>query len=110
MAWKVLAMGLPARERRKLHQIEEGLRRDDPGLDTLLAGRPPPPRRTPRAPAVWVLAAYLVPPALVLAGLLLHAAWLVLGGVVLCPFIPVISWLLIRRHLIHREPGHRRGP
>lgn len=105
------AMRLRARERRKLHQIEEGLRRDDPGLDALLTGRPPPPRRrTPRAPAIWVLAAYLVPPALVLAGLLLHAAGLVLGGVVLCPFIPVITWLVIRRHLIHREPSHRRKP
>jgi len=53
---------------------------------------------------------YLVPPALFLAGLLLHATWLVLGGVVLCPFIPVLSWLLIRRHLVHGVPSHRRKP
>ena len=103
-------MRLHATERRKLRQIEAGLRQDDPGLDTLLAGRPPPRRAAPRAPAAWVLAVYLVPPALVLAGLLLHATWLVLGGVVLCPFIPVVTWLLVRRHLIHREPSHRREP
>ena len=101
------AMRLHAEKRRKLHQIEEDPRKDDPSLDTLLAGRPPPRRQAPRAPAAWVLAAYLVPPALALAGLLLHATWLVPGGVVLCPFIPVITWLLIR-HLIHKEPSHGR--
>ncbi|HYX61731.1 MAG TPA: DUF3040 domain-containing protein, partial [Streptosporangiaceae bacterium] len=73
-------MRLHAKERRKLHQIEEDPRKDDPSLETLLAGRPPPRRRTYRAPAVRVLAGYLVPPALVLAGLLLNATWLVLGG------------------------------
>jgi DUF3040 family protein len=104
------AMRLHAREQWKLHQIEDDLRRDDPGLDTLLAGRPPPCRRAARAPAVWVMAPYLVPPALFLTGLLLHATWLVLGGVVLCPFIPVLTWLLIRRHLVHGEPSHCRKP
>jgi len=104
------AMRLHAKERRKLHQIEEDLRKDDPGLDTLLAGRPLPRRRAARAPAVWVMAPYLVPPVLFLAGLLLHATWLVLGGVVLCPFIPVLTWLLIRRHLVHGVPSHRRKP
>jgi Protein of unknown function (DUF3040) len=104
------AMRLHAKERPKLHQIEEDLRKDDPGLDTLLAGRPPPRRRVARAPAVWVRAPYLVPPALFLTGLLLHATWLVLGGVVLCPFIPVLTWLLIRRHLVHGVPSHRRKP
>jgi len=44
------AMRLHAKERRKLHQIEEDLRKDDPGLDTLLAGRPLPRRRAARAP------------------------------------------------------------
>jgi len=107
---EVLAMRLHATERRKLRQIEAGLRQDDPGLDTLLAGRPPPRRAAPRVPAAWVLAVYLLPPALALAGLLLHATWLVLGGVVLCPFIPVVTWQLVRRHLIHREPSHRREP
>jgi hypothetical protein len=106
---EILAMRLHATERRKLHQIEAGLRKDDPGLDTLLAGRPPR-RRAARAPAVWVMAPYLVPPALFVAGLLLHATWLVLGGVVLCPFIPVLTWLLIRRHLVHGVPSHRREP
>ena len=33
------AMRLHARERRKLHQIEDDLRKDDPGLDKLLADR-----------------------------------------------------------------------
>jgi hypothetical protein len=44
------AMRLHAKERRKLHQIEEDPRKDDPSLDTLLAGRPPPAgaRPTPR--------------------------------------------------------------
>jgi hypothetical protein len=107
---EILAMRLHATERRKLHQIEAGLRKDDPGLDTLLAGRPPPRRRAARALAVWVMAPYLVPPALFLTGLLLHATWLVLGGVVLCPFIPVLTWLLIRRHLVHGVPSHRRTP
>ena len=37
-------MGLHARERRKLRQLEEALRKEDPGLDTLLAGLPPPGR------------------------------------------------------------------
>jgi hypothetical protein len=98
------------RQTRKLRQIEEDLRRDDPGLDTLLAGRPPSRRRLARAPAVRVVAVYLVPPALVLAGLLLHATWLVVAGVAVCPFVPVIAWLLIRRRLVHRVPGHRREP
>jgi hypothetical protein len=104
------AMRLHAKERRKLRQIEEDLRQDAPGLDALLSGRPSPRRRAPRTPAVWALAPYLVPPALVLAGLLLHATWLVLGGVVPCPFIPVLIWLLIRRHLVHGVPSHRRKP
>ena len=104
------AMRLHARERWKLHQIEDDLRRDDPGLDTLLAGRPPPRRRASRAPAVWMMAPYLLPPALFLTGLLLPATWLVLGGVVLCPFIPVLTWLLIRRHLTHGVPSHRHEP
>ena len=107
---EILAMMLRATERQKLHQIEAGLRKDDPGLDTLLVGPPPPRRRAARAPAVWVMAPYLVPPALFVAGLLLHATWLVLGGAVVCPFIPVLTRLLIRRHLIHRVPSHRRGP
>jgi hypothetical protein len=106
----VLTMRLRARERRKLRAIEEDLRRDDPGLDTLLAGRAPPRRQAPRAPAVWVLAVYVVPPALAVAGLLPHVTWLVLGGVVLCPLIPGITRLLIRPHLIHRELSHRRKP
>ena len=104
------AMRLHAKERRKLHQIEEDPRKDDPSLDTLLAGRPPPRRRAAHAPAVWVMAPYLVPPALFLTGLLLHATWLVLGGVILCLFIPVLTRLLIRRRLVRGVPGHRRGP
>jgi hypothetical protein len=104
------AMGLDARERLKLRRIEEGLRADDPGLDALLAGGPPQRRPALRPPAAGVLAVYLVPPALVLAGLVLHATWLVLGGVAACPFVPVLSWLLIRRRLVRGAPCHRRGP
>ena len=113
---EVLAMRLHARERWKLRQIEEALRKDDPGLDALLAGRPPPrqQRRSPRARAVWWLAAYLVPLALVLAGviagLLLHATWLVVAGAISCLFIPVMTWLLIRRHVIRGGPSHCRKP
>src|SRR5690348_8292680 len=94
---EVLAMGLPARERRKLRRIEEGLRRDDPGLDALLAGR----RRPALAPAAWVLAAYLVPAVLVGAGVFGHVTWLVVAGVGVgvCPLVPVMAWLLIRRRL-----------
>jgi hypothetical protein len=57
-----------------------------------------------------VLVVYLVPAVLVLAGLVPHATRLVLGGVVACPFVPVLSWLLIRRRLVRGVPGHRRGP
>jgi hypothetical protein len=93
-------MGLHATERSKLRRIEEGLRGDDPGLDALLAGGPP--RRGPalRLPAAAVLAGYLVPPALILAGLVLHVTWLVMAGVAVCPFAPVIAWLVIRRHFV----------
>ncbi len=91
-------MGLHARERRKLHQIEEGLRKDDPALDVLLAGRPSPRWLVPGSWRFWaLLTGYLVPPALVSAGLLLHAATLVLAGAALFPLAPVITWLLIRR-------------
>ena len=103
-------MGLHARERRRLRQIEEGLRKDDPALDGLLAGRPPPRRPAPGTRRAWALLTYLVPPVLVSAGLLLHAAWLVLAGAALCPLVPVITWLLIRRHLIHRGLSHHREP
>ena len=104
------AMRLHAKGRRKLHQIEEDPRKDDPSLDTLLAGRPPPRRGAAHAPAVWVMAPYLVPPALFLTGLLLHATWLVLGGVVLCPFIPVGTWLLIQWHSVKEGRSHCREP
>lgn len=103
-------MRLHAKERRKLHQIEEDPRKDDPSLDTLLASRPPPRRGAAHAPAVWVMAPYLVPPALFLTGLLLHATWLVLGGVILCLFIPVLTRLPIGRHLVHGVASHRRKP
>ena len=104
------AMRLHTKERRKLHQIEEDLRKDDPGLDTLLARRPPPRRCAPRAPAVWVMAPYLVAPALFLAGLVLHVTWLVVAGVAVCPFVPVIAWLLIRRHFVRGWTRRSREP
>jgi Protein of unknown function (DUF3040) len=111
-------MGLPAAERLMLRRIEEALRRDDPGLDAFLAGgRPPgrtpgrtPGRRASRARAVWVLAGYLVPPVVVLAGLVLHAAWLVAAGAAACPCIPVLAWLLIRRRPARGRAGHAGGP
>jgi hypothetical protein len=103
-------MGLPAAERLKLRRIEEGLRRDDPGLDALLAGGRLPGRRAPAARAGWVLAGYLVAPALVLAGLVLHAAWLVAAGVAACPCIPVLAWLLIRRRSAPGRAGHPGEP
>ena len=99
-------MGLHPTERSKLRKIEEGLRADDPGLDALLAGGPPALR--PRA--AGVLAGYLVPPALVLAGLLLHVTWLVVAGVAVCPFAPVIAWLVIRRHLVRGWTRRSREP
>ena len=104
-------MGLAARERRKLRRIEEGLRRDDPGLDTLLAGGPRSRRRVPGAWAVWVLAGYLVPAVLVGAGVFGHVTWLVVAGVGVCPLVPVMAWLVIRRHLAGGGvPGRRREP
>lgn len=109
-------MGLHVRERRKLRQIEESLRRDDPGLDALLAGRSPPGQPAPpgrpvfRAPSAGVLVsvAYVVTPALLIAGLVLGTTSLMVAGAILCPLIPVIAWLLIRRHSILRGPGHCR--
>ncbi len=103
-------MGLHATERLKLRQIEEGLRADDPGLNALLAGGPP--RRGPalRPPAAWVLAGYSVPPAPVLAGLVLHAAWLVAAGVAVCPFVPVIAWLGGGRQSAGGRARGSRGP
>lgn len=112
-------MGLHVRERWKLRQIEESLRRDDPGLDALLAGRTPPGQ--PAAPSrraafrarpagvlvAGVLLAYLVPPALLAAGLVSHATGLIVAGAIPCPLIPLIGWLLIRRHFIrNRGPSH----
>ena len=103
-------MGLDATERLKLRRIEEGLRADDPGLDALLADRPPHRGPALRSLAAGVLAGYLVPPALVLAGLLLHVTWLVVAGVAACPFVPAIAWLVIRRHVVHEWTRHRREP
>ena len=103
-------MGLHATERVKLRRIEEGLRADDPGLDALLAGGSP--RRMParRPPAAGVLAGYLVPPALILAGLVLHVAWLVVAGVAVCPLGPVIAWLVIRRPFVRAWTRTTREP
>jgi hypothetical protein len=109
-ALEVLAMGLRSTERLKLRRIEEDLRADDPGLDALLAGRPP--RRGPslHPPAAGVLAGYIVPPALVLAGLVLDVTWLVVAGVAVCPFVPVIAWPKIRRHFVRGWTRRSREP
>jgi len=40
----------------------------------------------------------------------LDTTWLIVAGAVLCPFIPVISWLLIRRHSVDEGPSHCREP
>ena len=103
-------MGLHSTERWKLRQIEEALRADAPSLDALLAGRPAPGRIALHAPAAGVLAGYIAPPALVLAGLVLDITWLVVAGVVACPFIPVITLLLIRRHFIRGWTRHSHEP
>jgi hypothetical protein len=108
-------MGLHPRERWKLRQIEVVLRKDDPGLDTLLAGRRPPRRPALRAQSarlqlVWLLTAFLVPVAPLVAGLVLHTTWLIVAGAVPCPFIPVITWLLIRRHSVDEGPSNCREP
>ena len=103
-------MGLDATERLKLRRIEEGLRADDPGLDALLADRPPHRGPALRSLAAGVLAGYLVPPALILAGLVLHVAWLVVAGVAVCVFAPVIAWLVIRRHFVRGSTRRSREP
>ena len=103
-------MGLHAKERLKLRRIEEGLRAGDPDLDALLAGGPPRRRPALRPPAAGVLAGYLVPPALVVAGLVLHVAWLVVAGVAVCPFVPVIAWLVIRRRFVRGWTRRSREP
>jgi Protein of unknown function (DUF3040) len=105
---EVLAMGLHATERWKLLQIEESLRASDPGLDALLAGRPPLRRPGLQATAAWLLAGYIGPPALIIAGLILHVTWLAAAGVAACPVIPVTAWLLIRRHFIRGWIRHNR--
>lgn len=105
---EVLAMPLHPRERWKLRQIEVVLRKDDPGLDALLAGR-----RLLRRPVLqlaWLLLAFLVPVALLVAGLVLDITWLIGAGAVLCPFAPVIAGLLIRRHSVDEGPSHCREP
>ena len=112
---EVLAMGLHPRERWKLRQIEVVLRKDDPSLDTLLAGRRPLRRPALRAQPsrlqrVWLLLAFLVPAAILVAGLVLDITWLIVAGAVLCPFTPVITRLLIRRHSVDKGPGHCREP
>ena len=107
---EVLAMGLDATERLKLRRIEDALRADDPGLDALLADRPPHRGPALRPLATGVLAGYLVPPALVLAGLLLHVTWLVVAGIAVCPFVPVIAWLVIRRPFVRAWTRTTREP
>jgi hypothetical protein len=57
-----------------------------------------------------VLAGYSVPPALVLAGLVLHVTWLVVAGVAVCPFVPVIAWLTIRRDFVRGWTRRSREP
>jgi hypothetical protein len=101
-------MGLHVRERRKLRQIEERLRKDYPGLDTLLRGGGG--RLASRARVAGALAGYLVFPALLVAGLVSHVTWLVVTGAVLCPLTPVIAWLTISRHFTEWGAGHGRRP
>jgi len=103
-------MGLRAMERVKLRRIEEALRADDPGLDALLTGGPPRRGPAPRPPASRALAGYLVPPTFILAGLVLHVTWLVVAGVAVCPFVPVIAWLVIRRHFVRGWTRRSREP
>jgi DUF3040 family protein len=108
-------MGLHPRERWKLRQIEAVLRRDDPGLDRLLAGRRPLRRPVPGAHAArlqlaCLLVAFLVPVALLVTGLVLSITWLIVAGAVLCPFSPLITWLLIQWHSVKEGPSHCREP
>jgi Flp pilus assembly protein TadB len=107
---EVLAMGMHPRERWKLRQIEVVLRKDDPGLDMLLAGRRPRRRPALRAPLVGLMLAFLVPVAALAVGLVLYTAWLIVAGAVLCPFIPVVTWLLMRRHRVDDGASHSRKP
>jgi hypothetical protein len=112
---EVLAMGLHPRERWKLRQIEVVLRQDDPGLDRLLAGQRPLRRPALRAQSarlqlIWLLMAFVVPVAALVAGLVLRITWLIVAGAVICPFSPVIARLLIRRHSVDEGPGHCREP
>jgi Flp pilus assembly protein TadB len=107
---EVLAMGLHPRERWKLHQIEVALRKDNPGLDTLLAGRRSRRRPALRAPLVGLLLAFLGPVAALVVGLVLYTTWLIAAGAALCPFIPVITWLLMRRHRVDDGASHSRKP
>ncbi|HTR92424.1 MAG TPA: DUF3040 domain-containing protein [Trebonia sp.] len=112
---EVLAMGLHPRERWKLRQIEVVLRKDDPGLDTLLAGRrllrrPVLRAQSARLQLVWLLTAFLVPVAALVTGLVLGITWLIVAGAALCPFSPVIAWLLLRRHSVDEGPSHCREP
>ena len=112
---EVLAMGLHPRERWKLRQIEAVLRKDDPGLDKLLAGRrslrrPVIGAQSARLQLAWLLLAFLVPIAFLTIGLLLSTTWLIVAGAVLCPFSPVIAWLLLRRHSVDGGSSHCHEP
>ena len=112
---EVLAMGLHPRERWKLRQIEVVLRKDDPALDTLLAGRrslrrPALRARQVRRQLLFLLVAFLLPVASLVAGLVLDTTWLIVAGAVLCPFAPVVTGLLIRRYSVDEGPSHCREP
>ncbi|HEV3382539.1 MAG TPA: DUF3040 domain-containing protein [Trebonia sp.] len=107
---EVQAMALHPRERWKLHQIEVILRKDDPGLERLLAGRRPLRRPGPRAQAAWLMVAFLAPVALLVSGLVLGSTWLMVAGGVPCPFLPVLICLLFRRHSVGDRPSHSRKP
>ena len=64
---------------------DPSLRKEDPGLDTLLAGRPPPGRSALRHKTAVLWAIYLVPPVLIALGLVLHVMALVVAGVEALP-------------------------
>ena len=63
-----------------------------------------------RLQLVWLLLAFLLPVALLIPGLVLDITWLIVAGAALCPFAPVITGLLIRRHSVDEGPSHCREP
>jgi Flp pilus assembly protein TadB len=79
-------MSLLPREQHVLREIERSLTLSDPGLAARLSGRVSTHRRL----VVAVVGAYLIAPALIVAGLVLHTLLMLDAGIVLAALTPLL--------------------